>query len=524
MKAQSVKMLLDTNVLIQIEDNQKINRDFAVFSEKCQLHAITCFIHDATTEDINKDRDITRREIILSKTKKYPSLEKIPSPSKAELIAKYGHINKDNDYIDVKLLHALDIKVANFLITEDNGIRARAKRAGLEDRVLSVQEAVEWMQETYEAKTILLPYIKPLKCHQVDTAQKIFETLKSDYTGFTKWFNKCIQQHRDCWTVQEENEIIAITIIKPESGKDFKKDFVEEDVDVNDDDSILKLCTFKVDTSVRGNKIGEHLLKQSLWYSYENNFDWIYLTAFKDRQSRLIALFEEFGFAAKGKNSNGEIILAKPIFRDNTRFSPHDDHKALYPNYYDGHEVQKFFIPIQPQFHLNLFPEYTPTRETELSTLKGMSQIRNAIPGNTIRKVYLSRTKTKNIKIGDIVFFYISKNDIYRYSQCITTVGVVDGFKECKDLAELLETTAKRSVFSYSDLEKMFNTQTTPVKAIDFLIAGHIKTTSGMPPDLRMLCELEIVRGVPQSITKMTEDQYQNFKRIIQVTRGSNRA
>ena len=288
METQNIKMLLDTNVLFQIEDNQRINNNFAAFSEKCQRHDITCFIHEATIEDINKDRDERRREITLSKVRKYPTLGGIPSPDKADLIARYGPISNDNDYIDAQLLHALAIRSVNFLITEDNGIHARAERAGLEKRVLSATEAVEWIRETYELKPVELPHVLSLRCHQVDIAQEIFNTLKSDYPGFSAWFGKCVEQHRECWVIKEEDKIIAITILKNEDGQDFKKDFVEGNICLNNDDTVLKLCTFKVDIDARGSKIGEHLLKQALWYSYENAFDWIYLTAFEDKHLALL--------------------------------------------------------------------------------------------------------------------------------------------------------------------------------------------------------------------------------------------
>lgn len=525
MKMKNIRMLLDTNVLIQTEDNQKIESNFAELLEKCQQHGIRLFLHDGTIEDINRDPNLSRREITLSKVRKYPLLEKIPSPNRVDLEENYGSISKDNDYIDAKLLHALNIKAVNFLVTEDNGIHTRAKRAGLEDQVLLVSEAVGWIRQTYEPKSIKLPHVVSLKCHQVDVSQRIFQTLKGDYPGFEEWFSKCIEQHRDCWTVQEEDTIIAIAILKEETGQDFKSDFVEGTIDAQDNDNVLKICTFKVGIDARGSKIGEHLLKQALWHSYENNFDWVYLTAFEEKQFHLIAFLEEFGFAVHGKNGNGELVLAKPVVKGEIKLgslSPLDCHKKFYPNYYDGEDVQKFFVPIQPQFHLKLFPEYTSFEQPMLFTPQDVSKIREEISGNTIRKVYLSRAKTNALNVGDLVFFYMSKNDVYQYSQCLTIVGVVDGVTECNNLEELLEVTAKRSVYSHSDLEAMFAAQTTPVKAMDFLIAGHLKTNGGKPPDLEKLEELSVIKGrPPQSIAKLDEDQYQNLKQAIKVVHGS---
>ena len=352
--------------------------------------------------------------------------------------------------------------------------------------------------------------------------------MKEDYEGFENWFATCIEQHRNCWTVQDGEKIIAIAILKEETGQQYRNDFVEDGPDIADDGKVLKICTFKVGTDARGSKIGEHLLKQSLWHAYENNFDCVYLTAYAEKQDHLIAFLEEFGFSTEGKNSNGELIISKKVIReisDLNGLNPLDGHKKFYPIYYDGAEVQKFFVPIKPEFHLKLFPEYTSFEQPMLFTPQDVSKIKEEISGNTIKKVYLSRAKSNQVNIGDLVFFYMSKNDVYKFSQCLTVVGVVDGITECNNLEELLEVTAKRSVYTHRDLEAMFQKRTTPVKAMDFLIAGHIKTTAGLPPNLKQLRDVGIVTGnlPPQSIASIDEKIYQRLKDIIQITHGSEK-
>ena len=43
-------------------------------------------------------------------------------------------------------------------------------------------------------------------------------------------------------------------------------------------------------------------------------------------------------------------------------------------------------------------------------------------PGNTIRKVYLCRAKITRLRPGDVLFFYVSKDERYEASQSITTI------------------------------------------------------------------------------------------------------
>ena len=61
-------------------------------------------------------------------------------------------------------------------------------------------------------------------------------------------------------------------------------------------DKVLKLCTFKMASQYRGEKFGEHLLKQSLWFAQANHYDVVYLTAFADKED-LISLLQSYGLS-----------------------------------------------------------------------------------------------------------------------------------------------------------------------------------------------------------------------------------
>ena len=106
------------------------------------------------------------------------------------------------------------------------------------------------------------------------------------------------------------------------------------------------------------------------------------------------------------------------------------------------------------------------------------------IPGNCIRKVYLCRAKASSLKPGDLLFFYLSKDDELEASQSITTVGVVENVSECESADDLIRMTAKSSVFSAEELVGLTKPQggsRSPVKVIDFLLVGHSKPTIALP-------------------------------------------
>jgi hypothetical protein len=96
------------------------------------------------------------------------------------------------------------------------------------------------------------------------------------------------------------------------------------------------------------------------------------------------------------------------------------------------------------------------------------------MPGNTIRKVYLCRAKAKGLKPGDILLFYLSRDRRLAASQSLTTVGIVEQCRESRTSDELVVMTARRSVFSATELSAIQARSPASVKVIDFLLASHM--------------------------------------------------
>jgi hypothetical protein len=130
-------------------------------------------------------------------------------------------------------------------------------------------------------------------------------------------------------------------------------------------------------------------------------------------------------------------------------------------------------------------------------------------PGNTIRKVYLCRANITRLRPGDLLFFYMSKADSYAFSQSITTVGIVEQVIEAVSVDDLTKHSAKRSVFAAENLRAMDPSVGSPVKMIDFLLAGHIE----LPVSLRALVQAGIFSNrPPQSIAELSEERYATLK------------
>ena len=253
------KLLIDTNVFIGLEDQKEVAPEFAKMLELCQQHGVRYFVHEAAIWDIKRDRNCNRQKVSLSKVKKFEQLRGIKPPATNVLEAHFGPIQKENDVVDVELLHALDMGAVDFLVSQDQGIHARARRSTppLADRVLRVADAVIWFLplDVRQATPVNLPLIEEQPAHAIPLDDEIFDSLRTGYPEFNKWWREqCVNQHRLCWKATINGELAGLIVRKDEAHAEAKTRHTGP--------KILKVCTFKVKPEFRGEKLGELLLKQ----------------------------------------------------------------------------------------------------------------------------------------------------------------------------------------------------------------------------------------------------------------------
>ena len=487
------RALIDTNVLIALEDPGCTDSVAADFARRCQQGGVAIYTHGATRTDLNRDRDQQRRAVSLSRMSKFPSLADIPSPGDARLEELFGSIRNANDRTDVALLHALHLDAVDVLVSQDDGLHRRVRGSRLEERVLTLADAVAWLTSLQDPVDDGLADVVDLPAYAIDRNDGIFDGLRDDYPGFESWWRRCIEEHRGCWLIQDEaGRIDGMVVRKEEAG---------EEIGLKPDERVLKLCTFKVATHALGHKVGELLLRKALWHAQLNGYNAVYLTTFPG-QRMLLDLLGRYGFRTSDRPGGGELNAVKRLSRDRLETVAGADlaetARLSYPRFSLDEPRQLFVIPVQWPFHRQLFPEAAVLSPLPLfgdrSLFRGKHR---AAAGNTIRKVYVCRASTKRMKGGDVVFFYQSKYDVAEHSQSITTVGVVEQVRVARDGRELSRLTAGRSVFSEADLEELCRSSQRGVTVIDFLHVQHLQPAVG----LTRLLEAGVLRGAPQSIT-----------------------
>ena len=97
------KLLIDTNVVIGLEDAQPVQASLAELVRLSSEHSVGLFVDGANYDDVERDKNTTRRAVTLSKLAKFQRLRGVPTPAGAQLLARFGTANSENDRSDVRL-------------------------------------------------------------------------------------------------------------------------------------------------------------------------------------------------------------------------------------------------------------------------------------------------------------------------------------------------------------------------------------------------------------------------------------
>jgi hypothetical protein len=440
-----MNILIDTNILIPLEDTGKqLDTRFAELRRHVDELGYRLYIHPAQIDDLNRDRNEVRRNIVLSRIQQYTQIPQPPELSETERKKNGWGQSRDNDRVDNLLLHAVNRGAAHVLISNDDGIRAKAVRVSIQERVYRLDQALEFLARQKVAIPFSVPFgIRERFLHEFDVKAPFFDSLRQGYDGFDKWYLSGAQARRRCWSIANDigTELCALCIFKEESSPtvtDDGKQLIGK---------ILKLCTIKVGETIQGKKVGERLLHTAFKYATENKYDWIYVHSNFQRHGHLLSLCADYGFKAVGPYGQDQ-VFAKPM-RPGLLGEPESalEYAIQYhPFFRNDTSVNKFIIPIQPQYHEDLFPDIsdwsTGLFSRENATLNPQS--------NTIKKAYICKANTKMLSPGDLVFFYRSSD-----RKSIEVIGVVESAVHTSDSALALSMVAKRTVFNNQQLSKL---------------------------------------------------------------------
>ena len=486
-----MRVLIDTNVLIERENHHLVPPNLQQLLRILNERSVGILVHPHSMEELKRDGNEQRRRIALSKVQTYSVLESPPDPSSdSSFLDIVGLPISINDQTDNALLYAVHRNAVGFLITEDRGIHSKASRLNLREQVLSVEEALRvFRTDDVQEVLISLPALREEYVYNLKPHDPFFDSLKSDYVGFTGWWKRICREGRKSWVhFDVDGSIGALLIFKVE----------HEPIDSTPPISAknrLKLCTFKVART--GHKIGELFVKLSVQFCVRNQLDELYLTHFTEPDDDLVDLISEYGFLRVARKGGEDVYLKRLIPNRNEakNLHPSEISRRFYPTFYDGPHVRKFIVPIRPEYHDRLFTDYAG-RQTRIDEHIGQF----IVEGNTIDKAYLCHSPTRTLAKGHVLLFYRSVD-----SSEITSLGVVEHAFVRRDYEEVVKQVGKRTVYTLDEIQEIVKK---PTLVILFRWHFHLPKPLGIAE----LIQMDILERAPQSIVRLEHRNYLKIK------------
>lgn len=496
-----MRILLDTNIIVHREASKVYNQDIGLlFNWLDKMHFEKC-VHPVSIEEIStyKDADIVKTMKI--KLDNYNVLKTI-SPDSEQILLLRSNDTTTNDINDTSILNEVVNNRVNYLITEDKGIHRKAKILGVSDKVYKIDSFIEKLVfENPDLSDYKVLSVKKEYFGNINLKDEFFDSFKEDYTEFENWFNS--KADKESYVCLVEDKVKAFLFLKVENAGENYNDITP----VFELKKRLKIGTFKVTST--GYKLGERFLKVIFDNALANNVDEIYVTIFdkREEQQRLASLLEEWGFKKWGCKitENG---IENVFVRDFSKLVS-ENPRECFP--YVDRNSRVFINPIWPDYHTELFPDSILNNESP------QDYVENEPHRNALKKVYISRSYTRNLKSGDIILFYRTGG---KYAGVISTIGVVENvILNISSEEEFVRLCRKRSVFDDTELKKWwnYNPYKLPSHKINRpFIVNFLYIDSFPKPkiNLERLIELGIIKSikeVPRGFVQIEKTKFEKF-------------
>lgn len=479
-------VLFDTNVLIALEDPERtLLKNYADMLR--QTDKFRYYIHPLQFEDINRDKNEYRRSIMVSRANRYSILESIPSCDDAYFDEQGWSNGSRNDVVDNNLLACVLNPYVNFLVTNDRRMHRKAARAGIADRVLTLDEFCEMATDL--ATPPELAYVKTATCADLDPSDCFFDSLRGDYPEFDNWLTDCALEHRPCALIAEGNSLRALCIFKEEPSQ------ILDDRGFKPEGSIVKFCTFKVDESLQGLKIGERLLYQAFLFAHSRRASYVYFTVKEEKHTQLVDLALDFGFEKKGHYKDDRVMgkCITPCDKGDFGLDKLEFAHRFYPSFKDDGSVGKYLVPIVPRYHERLFPDISDFSRGLFGDVPSMYTSES----NTIRKAYLCGAAINALEPGDLLLFYRGHD-----RQEVQAIGVVAETMRSNNIDAIIAKVKKRTVYREAQIAEMIAQSKNTLLTICFNLVQYLDK----PVSLRQLRDMGI--SAPRTIRAISEDQY----------------
>lgn len=294
-----------------------------------------------------------------------------------------------------------------------------------------------------ELKSYDVLSVKQYSFSELDLEDAFFDSLKSDYPGFSDWFLR--KGREKAFVVKNENGIQAFLYMKIEDQNEDYSHFFKK----LEPAKRLKVGTFKI--SQNGYYLGERFFRIILEHAIINKVEEIYVTIFpkRDEQKKLISFMEDFGFNlyTNIKETDEQVYVRKM----NTILST-EPSLNNYP-YIDKNKGRNYYLlSIDSVYHTKLIPDSIIREENPSDFTSDITA------ANAIQKIYIGNYRI-NPQPGDIIIYYRMRPEgdkrAARFATTLTGFGIVsESHKSIKSFENVEKIVSKRTVLTEKEIKQ----------------------------------------------------------------------
>lgn len=291
----------------------------------------------------------------------------------------------------------------------------------------------------------------------VDLNDVFFDSLKSDYPGFSDWYARKAGTGETAFVVTDDEGVMAFLYLKPEDG---------EPICLLGDElpgiPRLKIGTLKISERSRGDRLGEGAIGMALWQWRDLHLPEVYVTVF-EKHAALVGMLKKFGFVCAGQKPNGESVYVKARqgLSYVTAYAPFPFINPSFP--------EANILVIEQDYHDQLFP-YSELARTP-------QEVMSVAAGNGVTKVYVGHDREMAARPGNPVLIYRKfMGDRPGFRSVVTSYGVVSDVRQFKrddqtlsPYEEYRELIKNKSVFSGVELDQHWNKRNVVVVELVYL-------------------------------------------------------
>ncbi|WP_051591031.1 hypothetical protein [Bacillus sp. UNC438CL73TsuS30] len=285
--------------------------------------------------------------------------------------------------------------------------------------------------------------VKQYRFSELNLDDVFFDSLKTDYPGFSDWFLR--KGGEKAFVVKNEEGIQAFLYMKIEDPNEDYSHFEK----ILDPAKRLKVGTFKI--SQNGYYLGERFFRIILEHAIINNVEEIYVTIFPNReeQKKLISFMKEFGFNlyTKNKKTNEQVYIRKMNIILNAEPSLNN-----YPYIAKNSSRNYFLLCIDSVYHTKLIPDSIIREENPNDFTSKITA------ANAIQKIYIGNYRISP-QPGDIIIYYRMKPEgdkrAARFATTLTGFGIVsEAYKNIKSFEDVEKIVSKRTVLTEKEIKQ----------------------------------------------------------------------